>query len=80
MGVNAEQAPTTAPAAHVARVTEVLRAVGRAVRAHQLYLPNNPMHARAIDGVREALTALWRDTESIRLGVTESDLVLDELF
>jgi len=81
MGVNAEQAPTTAPvapAAHVARVTEVLRAVGRAVRAHQLYLPNNPMHARAIDGVREALTALWRDTESIRLGVTESDLVLDE--
>ena len=81
MGVNAEQTRTSAPVApssSVARVTEVVRAIGRAVRAHQLYLPNNPMHARAIDGVREAFAALWRDTESVRLGVTESDLLLDE--
>jgi len=27
--------------------TEVLRSFGRAVKAQQLYLPNNPMHAKA---------------------------------
>lgn len=81
MGVNAEPVRALASAGSAvpnARVTEVLRAVGRAVRAHQLYLPNNPMHARALEGVREAFAALWRDTDHMRLTVTESELVLDE--
>jgi len=83
MGVNAEAARGSASGdaaagAFVARVTEVLRAIGRAVRAHQLYLPNNPMHARALEGAREALAPLWRETDSIRLAVTESELLLDE--
>ena len=33
-------------------VGDMLRAFGKSVRAHQLYLPNNPMHARAIDARR----------------------------
>lgn len=81
MGVNAEPARAGGPgagASDVARVTEVLRATGRAVRAHQLYLPNNPMHARALDGVRDAFTTLWHDTDAVRLTVTESELLLEE--
>lgn len=77
--MNAEPARTGAAVpGGSARVTEVLRAIGRALRAHQLYLPNNPMHARAVDGVRDAFAALWREADSVRLGVTEGALVLDD--
>lgn len=55
-----------------ALVSELLRAFGRAVRAHQLYLPNNPMHARALDAVKEAFAGVWQETDSITLVVTES--------
>ena len=54
-------------------VGELLRAFAKAVRAHQLYLPNNPMHARALDAVRDAFLTVWRETDSITLTVTEAD-------
>jgi hypothetical protein len=40
-------------------VTDLLKAFVKAVRATQMYLPNNPMHARALDAVKEAFSALW---------------------
>ncbi|MEO8194410.1 MAG: HEAT repeat domain-containing protein [Gemmatimonadales bacterium] len=68
----------------LAVVSELLRTFGKAVRAHQLYLPNNPMHARALDTVRAAFLMLWQETDAIVLVVTDADLrwlghpVLDE--
>lgn len=59
------------------QITDVLRAIARAMRAHQLYLPNNPMHTKALEGVRETLTALWRETDSARLTVTENELLVE---
>lgn len=55
-------------------VSELLRAFGKAARAHQLYLPNNPMHARALDVVRSSFAAVWKETDSLTLQVTEADL------
>lgn len=55
-------------------VVDLLRTLGKAVRAHQLYLSNNPMHARAIDAARMSFRALWAETESITLHVCESTL------
>ena len=55
-------------------VAELLRSFAKAARAHQLYLPNNPMHARAIDVARSAFDVIWRETDSLTLQVTESDL------
>lgn len=55
-------------------VGELLRAFGKAVRAHQLYLPNNPMHARALAAAREAFLTVWNEADAITLVVTESDL------
>jgi hypothetical protein len=40
-------------------VSEVLRMFGKAARAHQLYLPNNPMHARAIDAAKSGFASIW---------------------
>ncbi len=56
-------------------VGELLRAFGKAARAHQLYLPNNPMHARAMDTVKAAFDAVWKETDAITLQVAESELL-----
>jgi HEAT repeat protein len=55
-------------------VTELLKSFGKAVRAHQLYLPNNPMHSRAIDAAKSAFQAVWKETDTLTLQVTESEL------
>lgn len=66
-------------------VTDLLKAFVKAVRATQLYLPNNPMHARSLEAVREAFVALWVHTDELELHVVETRLeweghvVLDEV-
>lgn len=55
-------------------VEEMLRSLGKAVRAHQLYLPNNPMYVRAIETLAASFGPIWVHTEEIALQVTESDL------
>ena len=65
-------------------VTDLLKSFVKAVRATQMYLPNNPMHARALDAVKDAFSALWQHTDELILQVVETRLdwegrtVLDE--
>ncbi len=68
----------------VVYVTDLLKSFVKAFRATQMYLPNNPMHARSIDAVRDAFNALWQQTDDLVLQVIETRLewegrvVLDE--
>ena len=48
--------------------------LGKAVRAHQLYLPNNPVYQRAIEQLRAAFHALWAETDQLTLVITEAEL------
>jgi len=57
-----------------ALVGELLRAFSKAVLAHQLYLPNNPMHARAMDAAQLAFIEVWKETDSLTFQITESEL------
>jgi HEAT repeat protein len=72
------------PSFPIVYVTDLLKAFVKAVRAHQLYLPNNPMHARSLEAVRESFATLWTHTDEIDLHVVETRLewegrvVLDE--
>jgi HEAT repeat protein len=72
------------PSFPIVYVTDLLKAFVKAVRAHALYLPNNPMHARSLEAVREAFTKLWQQTDEIDIQVVETQLmwegrvVLDE--
>jgi hypothetical protein len=59
-------------------VVEALKAFGKAVRAYQLYLPNNPMHARALEAVRESFVALWTQTDAIDLVISETQFLWEE--
>ncbi|GAC1411788.1 MAG: hypothetical protein NVSMB53_08020 [Gemmatimonadaceae bacterium] len=72
------------PSFPIVYVTDLLKAFVKAVRAHQLYLPNNPMHARSLEAVRESFAALWQHTDELDLQVVETRMewegrvVLDE--
>ncbi|HMI48518.1 MAG TPA: hypothetical protein VK481_07600, partial [Gemmatimonadaceae bacterium] len=73
------------PSLPIIHVTDLLKAFVKAVRATQLYLPNNPMHARSLEVVRESFAALWIHTDEIEFHVVETRLewegrvVLDEV-
>jgi hypothetical protein len=56
-------------------IEELLKILVKGVRAHQLYMHNNPTYLRALDTLRAAFTPVWEQAEEIRLTVTESDFV-----
>lgn len=58
-------------------VEELMRLLAKAARAHQLYLPNNPMYRRAVDALRAGFAAVWKEMPDLTLVVGESDFRLD---
>lgn len=57
-----------------APIEEWLRLVAKAGRAHQLYLPNNPIYRGAIDALRAGFRPIWEHTEEFTLSVGETEL------
>jgi HEAT repeats len=62
--------PPFSPAA----VEELLLLVVKAARAHQLYLPNNPIYRGAISTLRAGFAPIWAETDEISLVVSETDI------
>jgi HEAT repeat protein len=60
------------------QVSELITAVGKALRAFQMYLPNNPIYQRAIQNVRAALKPVWAATDELVLKVAETELIWEE--
>jgi hypothetical protein len=58
----------------VGLVQELLRLFGKAARAHQLYLPNNPVYKQALDNLRAGFLPIWEATDEVALGFTESEV------
>jgi HEAT repeat protein len=56
------------------QVEELLSLIGKALRAVQLYLPNNPVYQRAIENVRAACRRLWSATADLVLDIQEVEL------
>jgi HEAT repeats len=57
-----------------ALVEEMLRAFGRAVRAHQLYLHNNPTYLKSLDAARASFHPIWAHTAELTLEVSDTQL------
>jgi len=55
-------------------VEELLKLFGKAARAHQLYLPNNPIYKSAHDALRAGFAPVWSELEELVLGFTESEV------
>lgn len=66
--------PGTELALPPAQVEELLSLIGKALRAVQLYLPNNPVYQRAVENVRASCRKIWQATEDLALDVQETEL------
>jgi len=55
-------------------VEELMKLFVKAVRAHQLYLHNNPIYLRALELLVEGFNAVWTHGEEIALAFTESEI------
>jgi hypothetical protein len=55
-----------------APIEEMLRLLAKGVRAHQLYLHNNPTYLRAIELLRASFLPIWEHTDAFTLTVTDT--------
>ena len=68
MSIDAEILP-------VSHVEELVRSVVKALRAFQMYMPNNPMYQRAETQLRDSFPPVWAVLDEITLIVQETDLI-----
>lgn len=60
------------------QVAELIRAMVKAFRAFQMYLPNNPVYQRALQGLAEAFPPVWEFTDHLVLAVVESQIIWEQ--
>lgn len=60
-------------------VEEMLRVFVKGVRAHQLYLHNNPTYVRALEALRVAFGPIWEHTDDFSLQVTETEFIWERV-
>jgi hypothetical protein len=63
-----------APPIRPALVEELLRLFGKAARAHQLYLPNNPVYKTAHEALRAGFIPIWEEADELVLSFTEQEV------
>jgi len=64
----------TPPDVPPAKVEDMLKLFDKAIKAHQLYLPNNPTYQKSIATIKAAIEPLWELTGSLVLQVTDTQL------
>jgi hypothetical protein len=69
---------TSAHLLPASQVSELIQAMVKALRAFQMYLPNNPIYQRAIQNVRTAFGPVWAARDDLNLHVGETDLLWEE--
>ena len=55
-------------------VEELFQTFVKALRAHQLYLPNNPVYQKSLENLRAALTPVFAAVEELELEVSEAEM------
>ncbi|MGQ0539571.1 MAG: HEAT repeat domain-containing protein [Gemmatimonadaceae bacterium] len=70
----AAEAELPAPPFPTVLVTDLLNNLGRAIRAHQLYLHNNPTYLKTLEATRRAFAAVWEHAEEVAFEITETQL------
>jgi HEAT repeat protein len=74
--VTPEQAPQKLLAA--SQISELIQVMAKALRAFQMYMPNNPIYQRAIQNMRTAFQPIWAATDELVFNVVETDLVWED--
>jgi hypothetical protein len=66
------------PIVPASQVAELIAVMVKALRAFQMYLPNNPVYQRAVKNVQAACPPIWSSTEELVLKVTETEFIWEE--
>ena len=61
-----------APPCSPAIVEDMFKLLDKAVRAHQLYMHNNPTYLKALENVRKSFAPLWSELDSLVITVTDT--------
>jgi HEAT repeat protein len=64
--------PLEPPPCPPALVEEMLKVFDKTIKAHQLYLPNNPTYLKAIANAKAAIAPVWEHTGSLVFTVTDT--------
>ena len=64
----AKAAPPCSPAI----VEDMFKLLDKAMRAHQLYMHNNPTYLKALENVRKSFVPVWSELDSLVVTVTET--------
>jgi HEAT repeat protein len=56
-----------------AQVAELINTLAKALRTFQMYPPNNPIHQRAVQGVRAAFEPIWAAADDLVLSIGEAE-------
>ena len=73
--MTAQPQTTVVPATQIA---DLLAVMVKALRAFQMYLPNNPVYKRAVKNVQAACPSIWSTSEEVVLKVTETEFIWEE--
>ncbi len=60
-------------------IEEMLRVFVKGVRAHQLYLHNNPTYVRALEALRGSFAPIWEHTDDFSVQVSETEFVWEQV-
>ncbi|MGH7519452.1 MAG: HEAT repeat domain-containing protein [Gemmatimonadales bacterium] len=60
------------------QVAELLQTMVKALRAFQMYLPNNPVYQRAIQNTRGAFRPIWAAGDELVLTIAETEILWEE--
>ena len=60
------------------QVAELIIGLTKALRAFQMYLPNNPIYHRAAANLRAAFGPIWNATDELVLQIGETELIWEE--
>lgn len=60
------------------QIAELIASLVKALRAFQMYLPNNPIHQRASQNVQAGFAPIWAATDEITLTVAETDFLWED--
>jgi len=56
-------------------VEDMFKFLDKAVRAHQLYMHNNPTYLKALENVRRTFVPLWEELDSLVITVTDTQFI-----
>ena len=72
------EAVRTDPPRNIAPVEEMLRLLSRAVRAHLLYLENNPTYLKSLELLKGSFAPIWAHTGELVFAITDTQITWDD--